>query len=106
MEEIINAILKIDSDAVKKREDADVSIEEMENSKKEQLLQIKRELSSKSKEEVDNYRELMLEDVKEESERIQREFKKEEDYLDKRYSQFAERISEEAFRMILRSMEG
>lgn len=106
MEEIINAIIKIDSDAVKKRGDADVSIEEMENSKKEQLLQIKRELSSKSKEEVDNYRELMLEDVKEESERIQRESKKEEDYLDKRYSQFAERISEEVFRMILRSMEG
>ena len=123
MEQIIKSIIQIDRNAIRRQEEAQEELDLLGRQKKDLLLKLKSEMEAKNKEEIEAYREKakaevleeekveiegqdIVEPVLEEEKVIREEGEERSKRLDARYQEYADKISEETFRMILRSMEG
>lgn len=106
MEEIIKSIIQIDRNAIRRQEEAQEELDLLGRQKKDLLLKLKSEMEAKNKEEIEAYREKAKAEILEEEKVIREEGEERSKRLDARYQEYSDKISEETFRMILRSMEG
>ncbi len=106
MEEIIKDILQIDKDAIEKQERNKQALEEKETQKKLLLKKLKEDISSNMKSEIENAKKLVEDEIEAESEKIKTESSKKLELLEEHYGDIATSISDDAFEIVIRSLEG
>ncbi len=106
MEEIIKDILQIDKDAIEKQERNKKELEEKENQKKLLLKKLKEDISSNMKAEIENAKKMAEDEIDTESEKIKTEAAKKLELLEGHYSDIAASLSDDAFEIVIRSLEG
>ena len=106
MEDIIKTVLQIDKDAIKKQQMAKDEIEEQESQKKIMVKKLKEDIASQTKEEIDAYKKLADSEIEIEAKRIKEESEEKSRRLTERYEQIADKVIEDAFNIVIDSLEG
>lgn len=106
MEEIIKNILQIDKEAIEKQERTKQVLEEKENQKKALLKKLKDDISISMKQEIESAKQLAQNEIDTESEKIKSESSKKLEQLEARYKEISESLVDDAFEIVIRSLEG
>lgn len=106
VEQIIKAIIQIDRNAIKKQEEAREKIRRTQWKQKVCFYPWKKKWKRRSRKKVDAYRAEARKEIEEQEVVIRKQGEERREKLDKRYAEYADKIGEETFRMILRGMEG
>lgn len=106
MEDIIKTVLQIDKDAIKKQQMAKDEIEEQESQKKIMVKKLKEDITSQTKEEIDAYKKLADSEIEIEAKKIKQESEEKSKRLTERYEQIADKVIEDAFNIVIDSLEG
>jgi len=106
MEEIIKNILQIDKEAIEKQERTKQVLEEKENQKKALLKKLKDDISLSMKQEIESATQLAQKEIDTESEKIKSESSKKLKQLEARYKEVSESLADDAFEIVIRSLEG
>ncbi len=106
MEEIIKNIIQIDKEAIEKQERTKQVIEEKESQKKALLKKIKDEINLSMKQEIEDAKKSTQNEVDAETEKIKSESAKKLEQLEITYKEISDSLVDEAFEIVLRSLEG
>ena len=106
MEEIIKNILQIDKEAIEKQERTKQVLEEKENQKKALLKKLKDDISFGMKQEIESAKLSAQNEIDTESEKIKSESSKKLEQLEARYKEISESLVDDAFEIVIRSLEG
>lgn len=106
MEDIIKTVLEIDKEAIKKQQRAKDDIEEQESQKKIMVRKLKEDIAEQTKDEIDAYRKLTDSEIEIEAKKIREESEERSKKLTERYEQIADKVVEDAFNIVIDSLEG
>lgn len=106
MEEIIKTILDIEKDALEKEKQGEIDLEQMESRRIVLLKKLKEQIENEKNEKIKSYRERLELEKEEEFSKIKKEAQFRKSSFEKRYEEIKDKIVEDAFEVVLRSMEG
>ncbi len=105
MQEIIKGIISIDKKAIQKEQECREYLENLDNHRQSRVSELKVRYESRLNQEILDKKNRLDAEIESESLRIIDEARKQRDSVEERFKKFEERVSEDAFRMILRNLE-
>ena len=105
MQEIIKAIINIDKRAIQKEKECREYQENLDNQRQSRVIELKNKYETRLNQEISEKRSQLNKEIEEESQSIIREGQKQREAIGQRFEKFEERVSGDAFNMILRNLE-
>lgn len=106
MQETIKSILQIDKIAMLKEENAMLKCKDLENEKQIKLKQLKTNIEESTKKQIEEYKMKMEGEIDLQKENIENSSAAKIEELINRYHTYSEKVSKQAFDMVLRDLEG
>lgn len=106
MQEVIKSIISIDKRAIDKEEDCKNYLETLDSERQAKVTVLKNLYESKLSHELLERKSGLDKEVEKESQTILEESEKQRKLVSDRFEKFQARVSEDAFKMILRNLEG